>query len=139
MAKVIQFIPAFASFVIAAGLQMSGVEVPWLGYTLIGLGVSLLTIPAWPIIGRIRLRSPVLMVANVASPNPMRWRKLSQSTKVDAQESVEIKKGWMDFYQDGEIAVNHLTRLTRKIGTLAKKQTGKLRGIPRRFKNVVMT
>jgi hypothetical protein len=45
MRKLIQYIPAVATFLIGGGLQVSGIEIPWLGYSLMGLGVLLLLIP----------------------------------------------------------------------------------------------
>lgn len=45
--KTIQYIPAVATFVIGGGLQVSGIEIPWLGYSLMGFGVLLLLIPVW--------------------------------------------------------------------------------------------
>lgn len=45
MKNLVQYIPSLASFLIGGGLQISGIVVPWLGYSLIGLGLLLLLIP----------------------------------------------------------------------------------------------
>jgi hypothetical protein len=53
MRKIIPYIPSIASFLIGGGLQVSGIQIPWLGYSLIALGVILLIIPSWSLIKRI--------------------------------------------------------------------------------------
>ncbi|MBI3953832.1 MAG: hypothetical protein HY330_04905 [Chloroflexi bacterium] len=66
MAKAIYFIPSLAAWLIAGGLEVSGIEIPWLGYGLIALGLALLVIPAWPFIKRIQvhLSKPKEVVPN---------------------------------------------------------------------------
>jgi hypothetical protein len=43
-----KFIPSLASILFWVGMQMSGIQIPWLGYLLMGLAVLLLLIPSWP-------------------------------------------------------------------------------------------
>jgi hypothetical protein len=45
--RILQFLPSIGLFVIGGGLQLSGVEIPWLGFSLIGLGGLLLIIPLY--------------------------------------------------------------------------------------------
>ena len=59
--KISKFIPAFASFLIGVGLQVSGIKIPWLGYGLMVLGGILLIIPAWPYLSKLKLQSPVVI------------------------------------------------------------------------------
>jgi hypothetical protein len=71
MRKVIQYIPAGATFLIGGGLQVSGIVIPWLGYSLMGLGILLLLIPAWPFINNIRAK-PKLKVEK-SEFRPLKW------------------------------------------------------------------
>lgn len=50
MGRIIKLALSIASFAVAAGLQLSGVKIPWLGYGLVGAGVLLLVVPGWPYI-----------------------------------------------------------------------------------------
>lgn len=68
---IIKFIPAIASFLIGVGLQVSGIEIPLLGYSLMILGGLLLIIPLWPII-----RKPK-MISNPDKPNAQRGNVLN--------------------------------------------------------------
>ena len=61
--KIIKFAPAVASLLIGVGLQVSGIQIPWLGYSLMLVGVLLLVIPAWPLIRKLRR---VMMVVSGA-------------------------------------------------------------------------
>lgn len=45
--KIKIFLPSIGFWIIGGGLQISGVEIPWLGFTLIGLGFVLLVIPGY--------------------------------------------------------------------------------------------
>ena len=71
MRKVIQYIPAGATFLIGGGLQVSGIVIPWLGYSLMGLGVLFLLIPAWPFINNIHAK-PKLKVEK-SEFRPLKW------------------------------------------------------------------
>lgn len=44
---ILKFLPSVGLWIIGGGLQVSGVEIPWLGFTLIGLGFICLTIPGF--------------------------------------------------------------------------------------------
>lgn len=72
--KVLAYIPAAFSLLFGMGLQLSGATVPLLGYTLMGLSVGLLIIPAWPWITRIGFQSPVVIrrtpIARTVPPVP---------------------------------------------------------------------
>lgn len=69
--RINKFIPAIASFLIAVGLQVSGIESPLFGYSLIILGGLLLIIPLWPII-----RKPKI-ISNLDKPNGQRGNVLN--------------------------------------------------------------
>lgn len=71
MRKIIQYIPAIATFLIGVGLQVSGIVIPWLGYSLMGLGVLLLLIPGWPFIKNIRVQKRPIRLYLKAEVNPI--------------------------------------------------------------------
>ena len=48
MGTVARFLPSVATFIIGAGRQVSGITLPWLGYSMMGFGVALLIIRFWP-------------------------------------------------------------------------------------------
>jgi hypothetical protein len=50
MRTVLKFIPAVGTFLLGGGLQISGIVIPWLGYSLMGFGLVLLFIPFWSLI-----------------------------------------------------------------------------------------
>jgi hypothetical protein len=54
--KLLRFVPAVASFVLAAGLQVSGYQSVRLGIGLMVVGVLLLVLAAYPWLSRLRLR-----------------------------------------------------------------------------------
>jgi len=60
----VRFVPAASTLLFGIGVEVSGVEIPWLGYSLMGAAFLLLGIPAWfyrnQIPFRIGLRSPIV-------------------------------------------------------------------------------
>jgi len=48
MRDIIKYLPAIGTFLVGAGMQMSGIQIPYLGYGLMGAGALLLLIPFWP-------------------------------------------------------------------------------------------
>lgn len=60
--SLVKFLPSIGSWVIAGGLQVSGIEKPLLGYFLMGLGIVLLIIPFWSPIRKMVKGKPSLEV-----------------------------------------------------------------------------
>jgi hypothetical protein len=68
----LKYIPTVAMLIIGGGLEVSGVEIPWLGYSLMIIGGFLLIIPAWPTIKRMRFQKPIIITSGqVTSKNQL--------------------------------------------------------------------
>jgi hypothetical protein len=67
--KIAKFAPAIASFLGGCGLEMSGIEIPWLGYSLMIAAILLLAIPAWPYLKRIHFQNPIKYSSTAKSGN----------------------------------------------------------------------
>ena len=65
----LKFLPSAGTFAVGVGVEMSGIEIPWLGYGLMGLGVLLLTIPLYPYVKRIRLQKPIRLISGKYETN----------------------------------------------------------------------
>lgn len=85
MRKAAKFIPAIATFLIGGGLQLSGIQIPWLGYGLMIAGVLLFVIPAWSYIRRLRFQNPIV------------FNKLKENHQVQPLSSEE--RELLDFYE----------------------------------------
>jgi len=59
--KILRFIPSIALFLIAGGLQLSGIQIPWLGYWLMIAGAVLLVIPALPVIRKLKSKQRLVV------------------------------------------------------------------------------
>lgn len=66
---ILRFLPAIGTFSVGVGLEMSGIEIPWLGYGLMGLGAVLLIIPLYPYVKRIRLQKPIRLTSGEYEAN----------------------------------------------------------------------
>ncbi len=66
---VIKFVPTLVSILFWVGLQVSGIVIPWLGYSLMGLAVILLLIPGWPYIRRIHFQWPITLQQRIKAPD----------------------------------------------------------------------
>ena len=81
----VRFVPAGFTLVFALGVQLSGVEIPWLGFSLMGAAFLLLAIPVWyyrhhaPF--RFGLRSPITL--SQPSDVPMHHQVLIQGRRRD--------------------------------------------------------
>lgn len=106
----IKSIPSISFWIIAGGLEVSGIEIPWLGYTLIGLGAILLLIPAWPYIrgkkgnvGRdnIQVSSDLILNFYIGAELPKEVSKVSADEKQQPNIHVEShdQQGGITAYQ----------------------------------------
>ena len=68
MRKLVPYLPAISSFLAGAGLQLSGIKIPILGYSLVALASILLLVPAWPSLrgffSRFRLQMPITFASD---------------------------------------------------------------------------
>src|SRR4030043_574088 len=68
--KIRPFLPSVVSVLFWVGLQMSGLQIQWLGYVIMGLAVILLLIPSWPGIKQItsnwKYKTPIRLMLVIA-------------------------------------------------------------------------
>jgi len=92
-----KFIPSIAAFLIGLGLEMSGVEIPQLGFGMIALGVALLAIPgwrylraAWRIVMRLRVCWPISFMRDEAVAESPKTQ--SSQTEMEAAEQGKVDR-----------------------------------------------
>jgi len=99
----LKFLPSIGSWIVAGGLELSGIEIPWLGYSLMAAGTMLLLFPAWPLVRKYRLRNPIILTGGHTVP--------SQVIQPDIEYSTEIAELLDELIQEGEKLTNDM--LTR--------------------------
>ena len=139
MGKIVPYLPSVAGFLAAAGLQVSGIQIPLLGYALMALSLGLLIIPGWKYIRRLRFRSPIVAGQNADGKISSAAALIqdNQSTEPDApivlrgfefypvrqqfdwfrkrvEEAAEVWALWCtcaSVYNNGLLQSGHITRL----------------------------
>lgn len=98
-----KFLPSIGSWIIAGGLQLSGIEIPWLGYSLMAGGTMMLLFPAWPLIRKYRLKKPITLAREQTVP--------SQVIQPDIEYPTEAVELLDELINEGEKLTNDM--LTR--------------------------
>ena len=106
-----RFAPSAASLAFAAGLPMIGVATPWLGYTLLGLTVALLILPAWPWLRRRSAQN--LSGGRVSTPPSTAARTAPRRTRPTA---IRIGKGADDATIEDSLFVGDIDGIVNEGG-----------------------
>jgi hypothetical protein len=107
---ILRLLPSIGSWVIAGGLQVSGIEIPWLGYSLMILGIFLLIIPIYPYIRRNSTTKDVVFVRPIVGKRETDW----EQTEHLMWAELEVKNNTANEQKDVQVHIVRCLTLQEK-------------------------